>query len=42
MSNLKRQIPDDEDEEDDDSDADKMMFLVSEKMEELKKLILEI
>ena len=35
MSNLKRQIP--EDEEDDDSDADKKMFLVSEKMEELKK-----
>lgn len=38
MSNLKRQIPEDEDEEDDDSDADKKMFLVSEKMEELKKL----
>ena len=37
MSNLKRQIPEDEDEEDDDSDADKKMFLVSEKMEELKK-----
>lgn len=51
MSNLKRQIPDDEDEdedddeededdddEDDDEEADKKMFLVSEKMEELKNL----
>ena len=36
MSNLKRQIPEDED-EDDDEEADKKMFLVSEKMEELKK-----
>ena len=38
MSNLKRQVPEDEDEEDEDSDEDKKMFLVSDKMEELKKL----